>query len=105
MRTQTWWFFARVLCGVALATTVLLPAGVSAWGGQPLNLALPADTEVQLASIPQPPDPPRLPPELVERFPELVPTEEETEALPEELTAPAPETPTAETPSTQPELV
>jgi membrane-bound lytic murein transglycosylase D len=108
MPIQTWGVFAGGLCGVALATTLLLPTGASAWGGQPLNLALPADAEVQLASIPQPPDPPRLPPELVERFPELVATEEEEEIeiLPEEPVAVSPEAPAVETsPPATPELV
>jgi membrane-bound lytic murein transglycosylase D len=89
MPTQTWCSFVGL---VALATTLLLPTGVSAWGGEPLSVALPADEAIQLVSIPQPPDPPELPTELMQRFPELAPAEE-PEVLAEEPGEPLAETP------------
>jgi membrane-bound lytic murein transglycosylase D len=94
MPTQTWCSFAGL---VALATMLLLPTGVSAWGGEPLSVALPADEAIQFVSIPQPPDPPQLPVELIHRFPELAPTDE-SEVLPEEPAEP----PAAETPAPAP---
>jgi membrane-bound lytic murein transglycosylase D len=89
MPTQTWGSFAGL---VALATTLLLPTGVSAWGGEPLSVALPADEALQLVSIPQPPDPPQLPTELIPRLPEPVPAEE-PESLSEDPGEPPAETP------------
>jgi membrane-bound lytic murein transglycosylase D len=91
MPTQTWRSFPGL---VALVTMLSLPTGVSAWGGEPLDVALPADQAIQLVSIPQPPDPPQLPAELIHRFPELGPIDE-SEVLPEEPAEP----PAAETPA------
>ena len=89
MQTQTRGSFSGALCGVVLATALLLPLPVSGWGGEPLSVALPADADVQLASIPQPPDPPSLPAELIIRFPELTPADEAEPAAEEPAETPA----------------
>ncbi len=61
MRIRAWWCLLRGQCGVALATALLAPGLASAWGGEPLSLALPASDSRQLVAIPQPPEPPPLP--------------------------------------------
>jgi membrane-bound lytic murein transglycosylase D len=90
---------------VVLATLLLLPTHGSGWGGEPLGVALPADEALQLVSIPQPPSPPALPAELIDRFPELA-TDDEAESVaedPEELPADAP--PVEAAPDSPPVLV
>jgi membrane-bound lytic murein transglycosylase D len=75
---------------------LLLPAGVSGWGGEPLGVALPAEEGLQLVSIPQPPDPPQLPTELLHRFPELA-EDDETEMVAEDPGEPPADAPAAGT--------
>jgi membrane-bound lytic murein transglycosylase D len=50
---------------VALATTLVAPGTAASWGGEPLAQAPPAGDDRQIAAIPQPPEPPPVPVNLI----------------------------------------